>query len=545
MSFNLVTKPWIPALTDLGQVTEYPLTTALLDAHRVSALAPPAPTMSPVLLRQVLLPIVLHALGGPRSPEDWQRRFEQGRFSQEEGEAIVGYLERHRDRFELLSPDRPFAQTGALEATNGETKPVSLLMPAVSSGNSVPLFSALTEADALELTPAQAVLWLLHTHCWDVAAIKSGAVGDPQVKAGKTTGNPTGPLGQLGVIVPVGRTLYETLLLNLPILYDGLDPADRPQWAAEEPAVAQWSTRPARGVLDLMTWQSRRIRLVPVETPQGTRITRVVVAAGDRLEGGTPEFEPHTAWTCTARPKAGQRPQRTRRHFSGRSAWRGLDALLALALPSDGEGPYTSVLLRQLGDLEAEGYLEPAYPLSLETYGLEYGNQSAVVENAITDSLPLPVAALAAENAHVRNALLEAVSQADRLGRAVDRLLIDLRRAGGGDALPRDKGERPSQLLLHTLDPVVRRLFVGLRGVGDDIDLLEQGMTAWEETAWSTAEALAELQLAAAPPSAFGGRVTNDGTFRTAVAERGFRNALYATLPRAAAARRTLTEVTS
>jgi len=114
------------------------------------------------------------------------------------------YLDRHAERFDLFHPDFPFAQVAGLHTVKDETKPVSLLLPAVATGNNVPLFSARTEADPPALTPAEAARALLAAQCWDTAAIKSGAAGDPQVKYGKTTGNPTGPLGQLGVVVPWG-----------------------------------------------------------------------------------------------------------------------------------------------------------------------------------------------------------------------------------------------------------------------------------------------------------------------------------------------------
>lgn len=548
MSFNLLTEPWIPVPGDQGRTEELSLTAALLEAHDIQSLALPAPTMLPALLRQVLLPVVLHALGAPRSEEEWQRRFDQGHFTQQERDRLADYLHRYEHRFDLFSStDRPFAQVADLQTASGGTKSASLLLPSVATGNNVPLFSALTEADTPELTPGQAALWLLHAHCWDTAAIKTGAVGDPRVKAGKTTGNPTGPLGQLGVIVPTGRTLYETLVLNSPIMYSGLAPDDRPQWAAgtadcpvtpgeADPGTPVWSERAARGLLDQLTWQSRRIRLIPTRTPHGLRVCRVVVAAGDRLRL-TPDLEPHTAWTHNPKPKAGQPHLRPRRHRSGRSAWQGLDTLLALSLPTDGEGPFTSSLLRQIGNLEAEDHLPETYPLRVETYGLEYGNQSAVVENAIFDSLPMPVAALAAKSTDVRDALLEAVGQADRIARALDRLLMDLRRAAGGEPLARDKGSRPSELLLYALNPAVHDLLAQLRRTVDDFDLLEEQMAGWEESLWAEASTIAEQLLAAAPPTAFGGRETKEGTYRTAVAQRGFRNALYATLPRAAHAR--------
>ncbi|MFC4517952.1 type I-E CRISPR-associated protein Cse1/CasA [Streptomyces ehimensis] len=511
---DLVQGDWLTAVDVGGVVRATGLLGALTGAHTIRRVELPVPTMLPALLRQMLLPVVLDAIGVPRTRQEWAERFHRGRFSDAEVTQLTDYLKRYGDRFRL-SGKHPFAQVASLEALSGETKPAALLVPSTASGNQVPIFSSLTEGDELLLTPGEAVLWLIHTQCWDTAAIKTGAVGDPQAKNGKTAGNPTGPLGQFGVIVPVGRNLFETLLLNTPILPAGLDPVDRPQWAWDErpalrgwkpPAGPEWSQRPAGGLLDLLTFQSRRIRLISCETEQRPRVHRVIVSAGDRL-AQTPQWELHAAWSYTAKPKTGQIQQRPRRHVSGRSAWQGLGAFLALDLPVGGDGPYASVLLRQIGDLHYDGALPADYPLNVEICGLEYGNQSAVVENAIGDSLPFPVASLLADNEWVRAALLECVSQAGQVGRALDNLNSDIRRASGGDPLPRDKGQRPSSRFLHSLDGTMRRLLAGLRTVGEDEDLLERAQLAWELSVRAAAVREAQALLAAAPPRAVVGRI--------------------------------------
>ncbi|WP_037918439.1 type I-E CRISPR-associated protein Cse1/CasA [Actinacidiphila yeochonensis] len=546
---DLVQGGWLPAVRTDGELRSAGLWEVLSEAHAVRRMDLPVPMMLAALLRQLLLPVTVDALGAPRTRAEWGRRFAQGRFSPEEVERLADYLgPRYGSRFRLLDAERPFAQVGGLTALSGDAKPSTLLVPSIASGNNVPLFSALSEADHLDLTLPQAALWLLHAHCWDTAAIKTGAVGDGQAKAGKTTGNPTGPLGQLGVIVPTGSTLYETLLLNTPVVPDGLDPADRPQWAWDErPATAgwrapsgpEWSARNVGGLLDLLTFQSRRIRLICTETEEGPRVREVVVCAGDRLTE-TPQVEPHTAWNHTAKPKAGQPRHRPRRHFSGRAAWQGLDALLALALPEDSDGPFTSLLLRQIGALHSEGHLPAGYPLGVETSGLEYGNQSAVVENAITDSLPLPVAALTATDPWLRRALLDCVEQADRVGRALDMLNSDLRRASGGDPLPRNSGDRPSARFLHAVDASMRRLLAGLSTVGDD-DLLERARLAWELTLRQAAVAEADSLVAATPARAVIGRKVRvngkETVFRSGRAGAAFHGALRQILARVAEAR--------
>ncbi|MFD9793364.1 type I-E CRISPR-associated protein Cse1/CasA [Streptomyces sp. NPDC059070] len=507
---------WLGTVDVGGAVRMTSLLGGLAGAHTVRRLELAVPTMEPALLRQVLLPVVWDALGVPHTRQEWAERFQRGRFSDSEVEQLNDYLgPRYGDRFRLFDEERPFAQVAGLQALNGEAKSAGQLVPSIASGNNVPLFSGVSEGEEVLLPPEQAVLWLLHAHCWDTASIKTGAVGDPQAKNGKTTGNPTGPLGQLGVIVPVGENLFETLMLNTPVLAAGLDPADRPQWAWQEraaalgwksPASPEWSSRPTGGLLDLLTFQARRIRLIPCQTEQGLRVHRVIVCAGDRLTR-TPQEDPHTAWSHTAKPKARQPAQRPRRHVSGRSAWQGLSTLLALALPVESDGPFTSVLLRQASDLGADGTLPATYRLGVEICGFEYGTQSAVVENAIGDSLPLPVTSLLAEDPWMREAVLDCVYRADQVARALDNLNNDLRRASGGDPLPRDKGQRPSSRLLHSLDTTMRRLLAGLCTIGVDEDRLEQAQHAWQQCLRTAAVREADALLAASPPRAVVGRV--------------------------------------
>jgi CRISPR system Cascade subunit CasA len=556
---DLVHDAWLNAVVRDGAQQSVGLLDALSEADTIRRLELPVHTMLPVVLRQLLLPVMIDALGAPRTRQEWGERFHRGHFTQDERDRLARYLgPRYGDRFRLFDADRPFAQVAGLKSLNGETKTAAQLVPSVASGNNVPLFSALSEADELLLTPGDAVLWLLHVHCWDTASIKTGAVGDPQAKNGKTTGNPTGPLGQFGVVVPTGETLYETLLLNTPILPDGLEPGDRPQWAWDErpaglgcksPAEAAWSERPATGLLDLLTFQARRIRLIACETEQGPRVHRAIVSAGDRL-ASTPEFEPHTAWQHTAKPKKGQPHRRPRRHTSGRAAWQGLGTLLAMTLPVQSDGPYTSLLLRQIGDLQGGGVLSGQYRLGVETSGLEYGTQSAVVENATGDDLPLPVKALLAQDDWLREALLECVAQADQVARALDGLNNDLRRAAGGDPLPRDKGSRPSAQFLHCLDATMRRLLAGLRSVDeDDEELLERAQLAWEQSVQIAADREADLLLAAAPPRAVVGRTVKNGdkefVYRSGKAIGVFRARLADILPRAAEERRVKREETA
>ncbi|MFE6662601.1 type I-E CRISPR-associated protein Cse1/CasA [Streptomyces sp. NPDC057697] len=540
--FSLTDDPWLllPPATG-GPAYERSLRTALLDAHEFGDLAVEIPTQRPAVFRQVLLPVILEALGRPADEREWMGWFSAGRWSREQRSRLEEYLDAHSALFDLFDPEQPFGQVAGLHTAKGETKHAGLIVATAANGNNVPLFVSRTEGDTFALTPAQAAHWLLHTHCWDTAAIKTGAVGDSKVKAGKTVGNPTGPLGQMGVTLLVGTTLFETLLLNLPV---GAPPTstDLPQWRRRDPSdrhpagTPQWQERAPEGLLDLWTWQSRRIRLFPEMTDEGSRVTRVLVAAGDRMPQ-TPETEPHTMWRVertggrsTGRGKGGApAPRRPLRLQPGKAAWRGLDALLAPERQSREAGEKTSgfatsKLLDQAGALALD--LDESYPLRVELSGIAYGNQSAVIDDVMFDALPLPLAALE-EDSDVRAALLEVAEQAEQLATAVNHLSADLRRALGTDPIPWDRGQRPGELVLHALDPLVRRLLTGMRGV-EDPERIEAGQLAWEQLAWRRSWEVADRLLQAVPVGAFVGRSVSRGegkpehTYRVSLAEASF-----------------------
>ncbi|MEV4218799.1 type I-E CRISPR-associated protein Cse1/CasA [Nonomuraea sp. NPDC049725] len=532
-TYDLIDSPWLlPRPRGEAARELRSLRHTLLNAHEYDSVEVEVSTQTPALLRHLLVPIVMDALGRPADRAEWARRFANGRFTEQQQQAIGDYLDEHRSRFDLFSEEAPFAQVAGLHTAKQETKGAALLVATAASGNNVPLFATRTEGDPLPLTPPEAARWLLHAHCWDTAGIKSGAADDPLAKAGKTTGNVTGPLGYLGVIVPVGRTLFETLMLNIPIGHQPAD--DLPQWR-RPPATAQWRSRAATGLLDLWTWQSRRIRLVPEETDKGLRVCRVVVCAGDRLES-IPEWEPHTAWIFAKAPKgATGMLRRPRRHMAGKAAWRGMAALLAAERQDGDGGVETSVLLSQLADIQAEGFLAFDYPLQVQTIGIVYGTQSAVVEDILFDSIPLPIAGLRTKT-DTYTTLVQVTEQAEDLARAVNDLSADLRRARGADPIPWDKGQRPGEFVLHALDPLVRRFLVGVRATADDPELLEKGRAAWEELAGQRTWEVAEKLLATATGSEFAGRVVKkdnrEYVYRLASAEQNFRQRVRDALPR-------------
>lgn len=486
-SFNLLDEPWIPVITGDG-VEVWPIREVLLKAQLVAQLNP-ANTLEWLPTFRLLQAIVTDAFS--ESPEaDWGERFRRGEF---DANVIASYLERVHDRFDLLDPVAPFYQVASLEAASGDIKSVLALFPEMAGGNNVPLFSAVLDKDQPTLGLADATRRLLALLAWDTAGLKTGASGDPQMSGGKTTGNPTGPLGLIGPIVPLGRNLFESLMLNTPPQPCG--PDDLPAWR-RLPTTAEWETRPSRGVLDLLTWQSRRVRLITSPADEG-QVTGVIVTGGDRLVGVHPDHEPHTAWRV-ADPAKGGMARRPIRHQVGKSFWRGMDALLAA------EGTTLANAVAWCSSPTRQQALGRSYVLDLRTVAVAYGNQSAVVEHVISDATPMAVLALDEEHgAAVREGLTGMCGQAEAARLALNDLGANLRKARGGESTPWDKGQRPGDQFLASLDGVAREALDALSRCADDPS---EALLSWEGAAIAIAWGSARLLLDEDSRATFEGR---------------------------------------
>ncbi|WP_084471921.1 type I-E CRISPR-associated protein Cse1/CasA [Haloglycomyces albus] len=499
-TYNLLDRPALSVAYVSGYTAEVPIPEAFLAADELTDLVVPVPTMTPALFRQILLPIFWSALGFPRDTDEWAERFEQGRLSEVERRRLIDYFEKYHDRFDLMDPHRPFGQAPGLSSPSGE-KPTSLLLSHIATGNNVPLFTPFTDDTGPGLTPMEALAAMANCQCWDTAALKSGAVGDPEVTGGTTKGNPKGVLGELGVVMPLGRTLYDTLMLNTPVRYQGRSEDDRPHWEVDEAPGPVWAKRTAKGPLDLMTWQGRRIRLVTESISGDPTATGVVCTAGDRLSI-IPEWEPHTLWHRAKGTKDSPGRMVPKRHQSGKAAWRSLDALLAVPRPSNSKDIATSDLLQGIADYLADDVIAADYPLRVAVFGLEYGTQSAVVENAITDEVPIPVAALMEHDSPVKQFVLDMADQAERLRKAINNYQNNLRNAAGGSALDWDRGAHVGSELIAALDGPARRLLAEIQAAGQNQELLRAAKANWECIAWDQTDRLRKSLAFSIPPEA-------------------------------------------
>ncbi|MFV0453176.1 MAG: type I-E CRISPR-associated protein Cse1/CasA [Propioniciclava sp.] len=378
---NLLTMSWGSVVAADGVATEMGLCDLFARAPDLRRLNGDLPTQDAAVLR-FLLAIVLLAVADEQrdvrqAVADWTAWWND--WSRLNG-LVQSYLHEHADEFELFDPDHPFLQAAGLEPQGQLAPGVGRLVPDLGHW-----FSTRQGPDADVLAPAEAARWLLHAQAFDAAGIKTGIDGDPTAKNGKAfpTGFPAWA-GNLGVVIVVGQTLAETLLLNLPLRDHPNE--TRAGWARHQPLFRRDSQTPA-GPGELMVWPNRRILM---RRDGDGQIRRVQISYGDTL---TPQnmrqLEPMSAWRLSkAQSAKAKKPiMMPVTHDVARQVWRGLNALLA---DRDGR-PAT---LNWLDLLRQRGHLDPALPITLSAVGIEYGPQNGVIASMIDDSLSAELIAL-------------------------------------------------------------------------------------------------------------------------------------------------------
>ena len=352
--FDLTSRPWIRVRLSTGDITELSLTDLFRCAHECTALAGELPTQDFALLR-LLLAILRRSHPHATDSAAWSELWERGTF---DPAPVSAYLSRHHDRFDLLDPQTPFYQVAGLTTAKGTMAGIARLVADVPAGHQ--FFTTRAGSALTTMGFAEAARWIVHCQVFDASGIKSGALGDDRVKGGK--GYPIGVAwcGWLGAAVVEGSNLFETLLLNLPLGSTlASQTEDLPVWERTPQTAATEGRSAPYGPVDLLTWQSRRIRL----DHDGERATGVLVANGDALHPRNMfHHEYMTSWRLSEAQMKVQGSSdpifMPRQHQPERALWRGLAGFFAET--RDADSPTTSKpgrWLEWLAELRREGHL--------------------------------------------------------------------------------------------------------------------------------------------------------------------------------------------
>lgn len=286
-TFDLVDEPWIPCIQADGTVVELSLRNALAQAPTLRELSDPSPLVTAALHR--LLLAIVHRTHGPGSVDEWAKIWDAGTFN---ATTLARYLDEQQalGRFDLFHPERPFYQTTGVRTDEPSyVKPIALLAHELLLGLPPTLFQQ-TRAE-LVFSPARAARVVVALQAFAIGGLITyqSKHGEPD-KPFKYS--QSGPLKKGAVLLNRGANLFETLMLNLH-RYDGDDGApwnfeagedvaawERPIVDGKQRSAYEAGDRKPGGYIDLLTWQARRVRLIPEREGDTVIIRQAVMMRG-------------------------------------------------------------------------------------------------------------------------------------------------------------------------------------------------------------------------------------------------------------------------
>lgn len=407
-SFNLVDQPWLPGVDANGQDVELGLRQVLLQAHELRELYDPSPLVT-VALHRLLLAVLHRVYSGPEGIEEWSEIWNAGCF---DSDLIDAYLNKneHRERFDLFDDEWPFYQVPEIAdlAAPKQWSPISRLAQEAAAGNNATLFDHRIDAAPRAISTAEAAR--------TVVAMQAFAVGGG---VSKPFNFGHGPITRGFTLLALGDTLFQTLALNL-VPYNQQEPIrrgsrpDLPAWEWQERPTPRNEGTPPGGYLDLLTWQSRQIHLIPRD--DGT-----VEWCQFRQQMKLPPEAPiDPAKSYIVDPKTGRSARSFRRE---RALWRDSAVLMERthAYPSGASSRWPGLIkwLAEITEGHEEGLIDAMPQVRLAALGLstEQGKAASVILWR-REELPLPLALLA--DAKAINDLARALTVAEEVGRLLN-----------------------------------------------------------------------------------------------------------------------------
>jgi CRISPR system Cascade subunit CasA len=427
-SFNLIDSKWIPCILPGGDREELSIKETFERASEIQEIFDPSPLVTVAIHR--LLLAILHRNFGPANETEWAKLWNDGKGDWDKVK-LTTYLDKWHSRFDLFDEKYPFYQctTIPVSTTDAKGKPksyaksVSNMVHELATGDNATLFDHSIEDNPRALSSAEAARLLVAFQSFAVGGLITFESGQDRRKFGSAD---NAPLVKGAIIFVEGDNLLQTLMLNLhkynrndAVPFE-IDRNDTPVWEREENLLRE--ERP-KGLLDLLTWQSRRLKLMPEQDNNGrTIVTQAVIMKGNQFPDGFYLYnkEPMLAFRKVLKPSNGQDPYPPLAFQQEKALWR--DSLsLFKATENSKTKPKIIVWLSYLAE---EDKIPWSNTYHLAVMGLV--TSKAKVSLWRHERLPLPLKYLEEKNENLLGKLRDALDVAENVGRLLSSGFVEI-----------------------------------------------------------------------------------------------------------------------
>ncbi len=381
MEFNLIDEKWIPCLI-AGEKSpqEFSLRETLVQAHEISEIFDNSPLVT-ISLHRLLLTI-LHRNFGPRSFSKWKELWNQKKWN---AEKINEYFDNEEIKscFNLFDAEKPFYQVAEIKNKKGEVadlKTVTILAQELAGGNNATLFDHNFERLEKNFSFSEVAKYLLATQAF---ALPGGVSFPFNFSLANSTKGIT--------FLAKGNNLFQTLALNL-VLYNEEVPfpmssksEDLPIWEQKNFEQPDKNGTDAKGYLDYLTWQSRK---VVVERLDNQQVSKSVIQQNLMLSKTHAVLDPLKCFVVDK--TEGITPLKFN---SEKSLWRDIQALFQQVQISSKEKKSLSLtsFLARIETARKAGEIKAKSQYDLIAYGLVTKDKAANVVSWSRERLPLPM----------------------------------------------------------------------------------------------------------------------------------------------------------
>ncbi|MEA4811876.1 MAG: type I-E CRISPR-associated protein Cse1/CasA [Anaerolineaceae bacterium] len=262
-TFNLLDKPWVPCTDSMGYLKTLSLNELISRAQTLSAISSHLPVINAAIYQLVIA--LLSRVYTLTDLDDWEKLWKTGHFTQDK---LASYTEKWHGRFNLLDEIFPFYQDSKIgfrakdiKNLDKNDKPAEKSFTGhllhLASGSNATLFDHTLDSNETSYPLGLAAQYLVMLQAYSLGGMGVASIGKDKFYKDAAFSR--------GIFFLCrGDNLFETLMRNLVPQSFNFMPSteeDIPCWERNDPFEPERSA--PTGLIDLLTWQSRRIRLVP------------------------------------------------------------------------------------------------------------------------------------------------------------------------------------------------------------------------------------------------------------------------------------------